>query len=214
MPRMTVLECAQIVDKALAKTEVTIDDDAKFNIARIAQGMPYYVHVIGQSAAYAAIDCRRTRITMADVANGLEAATENTISTIRTHYQQALRSARTEKYPQVLLACAFTKSDDLGFFTASAVRKPLEVFMGSPAPVSSFAKHLEKLCDDSRGAVLEKRGEPRRYAYRFKDSLVPPYVGMRGLEQGLITPAMLDVLFPSDMVGSSQELGRAGKAGA
>jgi AAA ATPase domain len=196
MPRMTQPESAEIIDKGLAKTQMKITSSAKNYIARVAQGLPYYVHLVAQSAAYEAIDSGTLTIDIEHVGRGMRSAMENTMSTIRSHYQQALRSARTEKYPQVLLACAIAPADETGYFTASAIRRPLEIFLNDvPSPVSSFAKHLERLCDSERGGLLEKHGEARRYAYRFKDSLVPPYVVMRGLEEGVITNEMLDILY-------------------
>ena len=40
-----------------------------------------------------------------------------------------------------------------------------------------------------RGPILSKKGQPRRYRYRFANPLMQPYVTMRGLASGLITQA-------------------------
>ncbi len=52
--------------------------------------------------------------------------------------------------------------------------------------IPSFAKHLNDFCDPSRGSVLRKEGVKRRYRYRFTNPLMPPFVVMKGIMDGLI----------------------------
>jgi hypothetical protein len=36
--------------------------------------------------------------------------------------------------------------------------------------------------------VLQKRGSPRQFRYRFVNPLLQPYVVMRGLSEGAVSP--------------------------
>ena len=43
-----------------------------------------------------------------------------------------------------------------------------------------------------RGSVLKKSGVKRRFRYRFTDPLMQPFVIMKGLADGKISPSVLD----------------------
>ena len=47
-------------------------------------------------------------------------------------------------------------------------------------------RHLNQFCLESRGKILEKKGERRRYRFRFHESIMEPYVIMKGIKDGLI----------------------------
>ena len=59
--------------------------------------------------------------------------------------------------------------------------------MGKPYEIPAFAKHMNEFCGDERSAILEKIGTRRNYRYRFRNPLLPPYIVMSGIAQGLIT---------------------------
>jgi hypothetical protein len=42
-------------------------------------------------------------------------------------------------------------------------------------------------CEEARGPILQRTGEKKRYRYRFVNSMMEPYVTMKGPESGLIT---------------------------
>ena len=48
-------------------------------------------------------------------------------------------------------------------------------------------KHLNEFCTLDRGPVLEKSGQRRRYRFRFKDSMMEPFVIMKGINDLLIS---------------------------
>ena len=55
--------------------------------------------------------------------------------------------------------------------------------LGVNAEIAKFNRHLNAFTEESRAAVLEKTGEPRRWFYRFRDPLLQPYVILNGLAQ-------------------------------
>jgi hypothetical protein len=92
----------------------------------------------------------------------------------------------------VLLACALAEVDDLRYFTAAAVRKPLRIITGRQYEIPNFAKHLKELSDPVRGQILQRTGEKRRIRYRFSSPILRPYIIMRGFGDKIITKAMLN----------------------
>jgi hypothetical protein len=137
----------------------------------------------------------REQVTVADVEGVIGMAVEKAAHSIRSAYQKATRSARPEsQYEQVLLACALAEKDELGYFTASAVREPMSQIMGRAYEIPAFARHLNQFAEPVRGCVLQKTGESRRYFYRFANPLLQPFVILSGLAHELISEDLLVAL--------------------
>lgn len=52
---------------------------------------------------------------------------------------------------------------------------------------------MNAFCDAQRRRVLERFGEPRNQRYRFSDPLMPPFVVVKGLADGLISDDIAEV---------------------
>jgi energy-coupling factor transporter ATP-binding protein EcfA2 len=196
MPRMSTPELFEIVDKALAKVGMTIDDDAKKRIAQLSQGLPHYTHLLGLHAAQHAVNDGRGRtfIEVEDVKGATRLAVDQAQQSIVRAYHKATSSPRGNLYPQVLLACALAPSDDLGYFSSSEVREPMSLIMGRHYDIPAFARHLNDFCENTRGPILQRTGYPRRYKFRFLNPLMEPYVIMNGLKKELITDEQLEAI--------------------
>lgn len=184
MPRMSPDELREIVSKALAKTDLTIQEQALGRIAALSQGLPHYTHLLGQHAAIAAVEKDDSIIRSEHVELAIARAIDESHQSVRTAYQKATMSARANIYREVLLACALANTDELDYFSASSVRAPLAEVTKTGYKVSGFNKHLEKLCLAERGAVLQRKGEARRYGYRFRDPLMQPFIILRACQEG------------------------------
>ncbi len=188
MPRMSIPELQQIVDGGLAEVEMSAEPPARDRIATLAQGLPHYAHLISLAAARHSNDAGSNRLTLADVSAGIRSAVLNAQETITTTHHRAVMSARSDSlYGRVALACALAQCDELGYFTAGSVRGPMRVIMGRPFEIASFTRHMNEFCREKREAILEKIGSPRNYRYRFRNPLLPPYIVMSGITQGLIS---------------------------
>ncbi len=190
MPRMSISELQQIIDGGLLEVDMTAQPNARDRIATLSQGLPHYTHLITLAAAREANDETLDCIDLAHVAAGIRIAVANAQETITTMHHRAVMSARADSlFPQVALACALAQRDELGYFTAGAVRRPMRAIMGKPYEIASFAKHMSEFCSDKRGAILDKIGTRRNFRYRFRNPLLPPYIVMNGITQGLISDA-------------------------
>ena len=187
LPRMPFAELKEIVERGIESVGMQISQDAVSQICTLSLGLPHYVHALGLASGRAAIDDRRENVKTPDVETAMDTVLRESQQTILRQFDMAIASPRKQnRYFQVLIACALTRTDQLGYFRAANVRSPYSRIMGRDQDIPSFARHLRGLCDESRGEVLQRFGEPRAYRYRFSDPMMQPYVLMRGLERGLL----------------------------
>lgn len=191
MPRMSVAELAEIATKGIAAARMTIDGAAVTRITALSQGLPHYTHLLAQLAAQAALGERSAHVGVRDVDAAVTRAIERAQQSIVEAYREAVSGRPGTIYPQVLLACALAEEDEFGFFASSDVREPLSRILRKPSETSSFARHLERLSSESRGAILQRSSVAGTARYRFVNPLLQPYVAMRGISDGVVRPSDL-----------------------
>ena len=191
MPRMSREELEEVVTRGMAAALLTIDRDAVETIARLAQGLPHYAHLLGQLAGRIALDSLRTNVRSADVQEGVAEAIDKTQQSVLEAYRQATAETRSTLFPKVVLACAMARGDEYGFFAVSDVLEPLGELAGKRVTAGAFAQHLDALSGPDRGNLLQKRSGYGNARYRFGNPLLQPYVLMRGLAEGAVGPELL-----------------------
>ncbi|GAB1390352.1 MAG: hypothetical protein AMXMBFR78_07020 [Rubrivivax sp.] len=196
MPRMSQDELGQIIVSRYGKCGLTTTDEALWKMTFLARGIPYYAHLLGMHAARAAIGRESLHVARDDVRAAETAAVAELDASIKDAYFTAVRSQRGEEtlFAPVLLACALARTDELGAFQQAAVTAPLaRVLPGKNYAPTTFAFHMNAFCDAQRRRVLERFGEPRNQRYRFSDPLMPPFVVVKGLADGLISDDIAEV---------------------
>lgn len=187
MPRMSPSELYELLDKRLKLLEMDIQSEFKEQIAFLSQGLPSYTHLLALHASQHAIMRNSKNIEQNDLGYAISQAIQKAFQSIVNSYYQATSSSRETIYAEVLLACALTSKDNLGYFAARDVEKPMSAIMKRPYKTTGFSRNLKDFCDDKRGAVLQKRG--RRFG--FVNPMMQPYVIMHGLANELIDFKML-----------------------
>jgi Cdc6-like AAA superfamily ATPase len=188
MPRMSAAEISQIIQIGLERLEMKIENKALARIINLAQGLPHYAHLIGLHAARFALDNRSTDLTVETIERAIDRAINNAQQSIRSAYEFATRSPRKDNlFADVLLSCALAQTNDLGYFAAQDVRRPLREITGKAYEIPTFAQHLNEFSDEKRGNILQKTGVKRRFRYRFTNPLLQPFVIMRGMKDQRIT---------------------------
>ncbi len=190
MPRMSPRELLDIINNGLRTAEMTIVSPIPEKIASLSQGLPHYTHLLAKHAALAAVKDSRIEINRVDYDKAIGEAVEDKSQTIGKGYQQATHSPKDNIFAKVLLACALA-SDERGFFSAKDVRDPLRKITQRQYDIQAYIRHLNRFCQESRGPVLEKKGEIRRFQYKFTEPLMQPYVVMKGLSENMITEEQL-----------------------
>lgn len=192
MPRMSPEELYEILDKGTNSVGMTIDNHSRERIAWLSRGLPHYTHLLGLNASINAVQHNRETIELSDVRAALKPAVDKAQQSIRRAYHSATNSPRVENlFAEVLLACALAPSDDLGYFAASDVRRPLSEIMKRPYDIPAFSRHLNDFCLPAKGEVLQKIGTPRKYRFRFVNPLLQPFVVIDGLAKNRIPTSLL-----------------------
>ncbi|WP_162139225.1 AAA family ATPase [Pseudanabaena sp. PCC 6802] len=187
MPRMSVSELYELLDKRFGLLKIEVPEQIKKRIAFLSQGLPSYTHLLALHASQKAIARSSKSIEDSDLDSAIRVAVDKAYQSILNAYHQATSSSRETIYAQVLLACALAKKDNLGFFVPPDVVTPMSLIMGKKYRTSGFARHLSDFCEDKRGKVLCKRGSERNYKFRFVNPMMQPYVIMSGLAKNLIS---------------------------
>jgi Cdc6-like AAA superfamily ATPase len=187
MPRMSKSERLQIIDKGLSNLGMGIDDDAKNRIATLSQGLPFHTHALMLYAVRAAIEDDRIRIEIPDVETAIKQTVNNAQQSIVSAYQQGVSSPHHNLYKEVLLAAALAEADDLGYFAAGDLREPLSKVTDKDYGIDRFMRHLNEFCSEQRGFILERKGSRRRFRFRFRDSMMGPFVIMKGIKEELVS---------------------------
>jgi Cdc6-like AAA superfamily ATPase len=187
MPRMSDVECFEILDDRLPKIGFKLSNEVRKNIVKLSQGLPGYVHLLGQLVLKNAVDRRSLSIGASDLKVALSQALEKADYKARDDYHKAVSSsAKDNKYREVLLACAMADSNEMGYFFAGDVREPYSRIRGRPMEIANYSTNLNNLCTEERGPALVKTGKPKRYQYRFANPLVQPLAIMIGANEGLV----------------------------
>lgn len=188
MPRMSADELDEIINERLQLIEFSIEKPVIVKCRRLSQGLPGYMHLLGQLMLKSAIERKSDQLTAADFQHALSQALEKVDYSARQAYLKATSSPRRDnKYKEVLLACALAQGDEMGHFYAGDVREPYSRIRGRAMEITNFSTNLNNLCSDERGPALVKSGERKRYQYRFANPLVQPLTIMQGVNEKLIT---------------------------
>ena len=187
MPRMADDELAEILDKRLPRLGMSISPIAKERIISYSQGLPHYTHLLGLHAARDAVEKRRKDIQDENLTASISRCLDRAQQSIRDACDKATASPRRDNlFKEVLCACALAEKNELGYFTSAGVIEPMSQIMDKRYEIPSFSGHLNGFCDGSRGPILEKRGEARKFRYRFRDPLMQPYIIMQGVNSNML----------------------------
>jgi len=188
MPRMSDSELAQIVEGGLTRVSMSITERALRHITDLSQGLPHYTHLLGLNAGLEANEHRRTEVIPHDVDVAIKRAVEKAQESIKqAHYDATVSPRRDNLFTHVLLACALTKPDARGSFSAAEIRDQIRRITKKDYDIPAFSQHLNDFCDQKRGPILHRMGSPRRYRFRFINPLMQPYVIMHGLSKEIIS---------------------------
>lgn len=186
--RMALKELRQIVESGLEQLGMKAPSDTAYRLAALSEGLPHYTHLLSYHAAEWAICDDRYELNAGDIRKAVHVAVAKAQDSIRSNYAKAIRSPRTDNlFEQVLLASALAEKDEVGFFTPRDVRDPLREILGRKVPISAYMRHLNEFSSEGHGNILQKRGAPRKWVFRFTDPMMQPYVVLRGVETGGIS---------------------------
>lgn len=187
MQRMSEAELAEILDERIPKLGLKMTNGVKPKILKLSQGLPGYVHLLGQLVVRSAIDQKSVNVTGTHLRSALNEALDKADYSTRQDYYKAVESpAKDNLYKEALLGCALAETNELGMFFAGSVREPYSKIRGRPMEIAHFATHLNEFCSEDRGPALIRSGKRKRYQYRFANPLLQPLTIMVGVRDQMI----------------------------
>ncbi|UCE61506.1 MAG: ATP-binding protein [Phycisphaerales bacterium] len=178
LDRMSKEELGDIIHKGKEHLGATIKNTVSHRIARLADGFPYFVHLICRHAAYVAADqlgegaANQVVIAEDEYVQGLAGALSNAEHTLSEQYAQAVITTRkpSEKFMLVLWAMALSEEREV---QVKDIAKNMTLFVGEERKPATFSWNLGELSGENRGNVLTK---VREGYYKFTNPLMRPYV--------------------------------------
>ena len=174
-------ELAEILRRGEQHLHVVFDRDVRKRIVRLADGFPYFVHLIARHSALAASEKRAASaaepiaIETDEYIRGLAEALENAEHSLSSQYLQAVITTRrhSDKFELVLWAIALSSDREV---QVQDIAKNVGVFTNEDHKAAAFSHHLGELASDAPGKILSK---VREGYYRFTNPLMRPYIRSR-----------------------------------
>ncbi len=148
----------------------TFSKEAKAELARLAAGFPWFVHVIGQRALLDAHDAKAEKITDGRIEIAVKKlAFRKMAQTYFDRYQTAVRDSAPRE--RVLRLFAAWGAENI----PTSELYPMAQRIGVGAP----ANYLGHLTQEQCGFVLKKSPQQTRALYHFPDAMFKVYVRIR-----------------------------------
>lgn len=185
MPRMSKDELRTIIDKGMNKAGLSITEDIKERIVGFSSGFPHFTHLISKYCAKECVYDDEEMITEKHYKSALELAINNANQSIKNSYQKAtIASKAKSKFEDVVAACSLAEVDEHGTFATKDLVEPYYLVTGKKVIAGNLSYNIQKLCDSSRGSILEKIGGSGNIRYRFLNPLMKVFVKMKLAQSG------------------------------
>ena len=166
---------------------MTADSTARGFIRTAPRGLPQYAHLLAQGGRPTRCSGRKKRDY---IGRRTYWAPDWSVET-RPFALQCLRQGDLYCEGKSFRRCALRVRSHptrrVWFFSPAEVRRPYSRLIGESVNIDRFNPHLVQLTQ-SRGGILTRKGQDRAWRYRFSDSLMEPYVLLKGISVGRIKP--------------------------
>lgn len=179
LDRMSDDELRDIITRGENHVRLSFEETVKNRTVRLADGFPYFVHLLCRHASRVAGRVLRGRpdghpiVAEQEYREGLREALENAEHSLADQYERAVITTRrrSEKYELILWAMALSSTPEVQ--VQDIARNAAFFTKGEPNVASAFSWNLGELSTEKRGNVLEK---VHVGYYRFSNPLMRPYI--------------------------------------
>ncbi|MBI5864397.1 MAG: ATP-binding protein [Planctomycetes bacterium] len=182
LDRMSDDELRDIIKRGCAHLDVDFPDAIATRITRLADGFPYFVHLLCRHACHRApitwfrSPTKRRLITEFEYQSGLRDAIDNVEHSLEEHYENSVITTRRRSDVFSLLLGALALSNERDVQVQDLVAN-MSWLGGTPLKKpSAYSFHLGQLIGERRGKVFTK---VRDGYYKFTNPLMRPYVRFR-----------------------------------
>ncbi len=197
LDRMSDDELREIINRGENQLDTSVKNQIKHRIVRLADGFPYFVHLLCRHAARLAanvlLEAEDAKPVVADdeYSQGLRGALENAEHSLVDQYQKAVVTTRreSEKFELVLSALALSSDREV---QVGSIASYAELLTGKHYANSAFNYHLGELVKPDRGSILVRI---REGFYGFMNPLMRPYIRFRLELENVLGPGK-QFIFP------------------
>ncbi|WP_253831087.1 hypothetical protein [Prauserella aidingensis] len=150
--------------------EYRLNDDVINAIVRLSAGYPHFTHLLALKSAESAIGDGKEVVGNADLEKALSLAVQDAEGTLKTVYDDSVRSKSSPMYEEILAAAASLDTEE---FNAAALRDAIEKRTGAPISQGSLQNYFQRLMSRDRATILRRVGQG---VYRFEDPRMRSYV--------------------------------------
>lgn len=169
LPKMSDTEIERIVSGNAKACGLTFDFRVVEEIVELSAGYPHFAQLLGLACAESAVADDRRSVEARDMQAALVVATHNAEESLRRAYGNAVRSATTEGFRDVLHAAASLNAIE---FTAAEWRNAIAERTGDSMPQNRLNNYLQRLVADDNSRVLLR---VHQGMYRFTDPRMRSY---------------------------------------
>lgn len=180
MPKMTSEEIVGLVERGLARLSISTTPGVLAEVAELADGFPYYAHLLGLSMAMTAQQMGNGAVSeelFRDVVCPM--AVEDSIDSYRQAYANASNTANASRHPLVLCACAFAACNDHGRFKTGDVADAMARVFGEAVNPHSIKRVLGYFASTGRGEVLVRHPHGSVNFYQFREPMMRPFLRIK-----------------------------------
>ena len=186
MPRMKKEECQEIILNGLTRLDLKIDEKTKNKIIDFSSGFPHYIHLLCKFGAQELIENEKNIFSNAYLIIAIREGLEATSEQLRGSFRKAiLTSNSSNKWRDILFACAICEMDEFNAFTVTQVVKMYNSITGKDNKNTHLNYNLNKLTSEDRGEILIKLGKGMSTRYVFKNPMMRAYVKLKMNSQSL-----------------------------
>lgn len=180
MPRMKPEEGEQIILNGFKKLEIKIDRSIINKIIEFSSGFPHYIHLLCKYGAKELIINNKDTFTDAYLSIAIREGIENTSEQLRISYRKAILSSNSSnKWRDILFACANCNLDEFNAFTITEVVKQYNIISKSKTKNTDLNYNVNKLTSEDRGEILTKLGKGMSTRYCFKNPMMRAFVKLK-----------------------------------
>lgn len=172
LKRMKTEDIRQLVLRGMNRLKFDCDPQVATEVAKLANGFPYFAHIIALNLAAIAVAEGRKHIRTTHVAKALKHSAESAEQSLKDAYEDATRSSTTLAYRQVVNAAAHIDTPE---FSLSDVKQKFTSLYSRELPDSTCSNVFRRLAGENGGHILKRSG---RGVYRFSDPRMPSFARM------------------------------------
>lgn len=163
LSRMTDTGLREIIVAGAARIGLDYSADVVHGIVYCSDGYPFFTHLLALKAGEIAVGEERTLVTEADLAAAMAVAARDSEGTLRTTYDNAVRSTSTDMYRHVIYGASLLPGSE---FTSEQLREAIRKVRGQDITQGSLNNYFQKLVSNDGSTIITR---VKKGMYRFTD---------------------------------------------